>query len=340
MSDSNETAVEKRLRKPPVLCIVVPCYNEEDVLPETAPVFLGVLSDLTGSGEVDSGSRVMFVDDGSSDRTWEIISSLSRSDGRVLGIRQSRNRGHQAALVAGLSECSHFADAAVTIDCDGQDDPGAMREMVESYRAGCDIVYGVRTSRATDRPLKRWTAEAYYRLLASLGAEVVYNHADYRLTSGRVLTALKGYTEVNLYLRGLFPLIGFRSATVGYERRERVAGRSHYPLGKMLALAFDGITSLSTRPLSLIAGFGGAVSVIGFAGVLWALFSALSGATVSGWASLTCIVCFLGGVQLLSLGVIGQYVGKVYMEAKGRPRYVISERTWDDGEAAPDVDGL
>lgn len=324
---------------PPRLTIVVPCYNEEDVLPETAPMFADKLSALVSAGLVDGSSKILFVDDGSTDGTWRIIQGLSRSRPSCRGIRQSRNRGHQNALVAGLTECLPFSDAAITVDCDGQDDVDAMDAMVKDYLAGADVVYGVRSSRESDSFLKRTTAQAYYRLLAALGAEVVYNHADYRLTSARVIEALGGYREVNLYLRGLFPLIGFKSTTVEYVRHVRLAGRSHYPLGKMLALSLDGITSLSSKPISLIIGLGAAVSLLGFTGAIWSVVSALMGSTVSGWASLTCIVCFTAGVQLLCIGVIGEYVGKIYLESKHRPRFVISERTWGEaGDHVIDVD--
>lgn len=324
-------------RRPPRLTIVVPCYNEEEVLPETAPMFIDKLSSLVSKGLIDASSKLLLVDDGSTDGTWGIIGYLSRSNPVCRGIRQSRNRGHQNALVAGLMECLPFSDAAITIDCDGQDDVDAMDEMVRDYVDGADVVYGVRSNRESDSLLKRSTAQAYYRLLAKLGAEVVYNHADYRLTSARVIEALGHYREVNLYLRGLFPLIGFRSARVEYVRHERLAGRSHYPLGKMLALSMDGITSLSSKPISLIIGLGAVVSLLGFAGAIWSVASALLGSTVSGWASLTCIVCFMAGVQLVCIGVIGEYVGKIYLESKRRPRYVISERTWGEGECL-DVD--
>ena len=313
----------------PILYIVVPCYNEEAVLPVTAPMFTAKIQSLAESGRVSENSRVLFVNDGSKDRTWEIIKELAAADERVLGIAQSRNRGHQAAVLAGLMEAMPRCDITISIDCDGQDDIDAMDAMVDAYLAGSEVVYGVRTSRETDTFFKRATAEGFYRLLNRMGADVVFNHADYRLVSSRVLRHFAEYGEVNIFLRGMFPLVGFPSTTVGYERHERLAGKSHYPLKKMLALAFDGITSLSVRPIQIITGLGALVSLLGLAGAVWAVVEAILGRTVAGWASTICIVCLLGGIQLLGLGVIGQYVGKTYMESKRRPRYIISERTWE-----------
>jgi len=314
----------------PVLYIVIPCYNEEAVLPITAPLFLAKLRQLTDAGLIAEASRVLFVNDGSKDKTWDIIRDLARSDEHYLGICQSRNRGHQNAVLAGLMEARDRCDITISIDCDGQDDINAMDEMVKAYHDGCDVVYGVRSSRETDTFFKRFTAQSFYKLLAAMGAEVVYNHADYRLISARVLKEFANFREVNLYLRGLVPLVGFKSTTVSYSRAERVAGESHYPLKKMLALAVDGITSLSVKPLRLITGFGLIVAAISFIGCLWALITALCGFAVEGWASMTCIVCFVSGVQLICLGIIGEYIGKIYLETKQRPRYIISERTWED----------
>ena len=318
---------------PPILYIVIPCYNEEAVLPVTAPLFLEKLRQMTESRKIAPESRVLFVDDGSRDATWDIIRALARQDEHVLGISQSRNRGHQNAVLAGLMEAKSCCDITISIDCDGQDDPDAMERMVDAYLEGSDVVYGVRASRETDSWFKRTTAQGFYKLMGALGAEVVYNHADYRLLSRRVLEALEGYHEVNLFLRGLIPLVGFRSATVEYDRRERLAGESHYPLGKMLSLAMNGITSLSVKPLRMITGFGVIVALVSFIGVIWAIVSALLGRTVAGWASTTCIVCFVSGVQLISLGIIGEYLGKIYLETKARPRYIIRERTWEEPEA-------
>ena len=315
---------------PPVLYIIIPCYNEEAVLPVTAPVFLEKLLDMIRREKISPDSRILFVDDGSRDETWSIIAALARQDEHVLGIAQSRNRGHQNALVAGLMEARDRCDITITMDCDGQDDPEAMEAMVEEYLAGSDVVYGVRSDRDSDTAFKRSTARWYYKLLRWLGAEVVYDHADYRLLSRPVLDALADYHEVNLYLRGLIPLVGFQSATVPYSRKKRAAGETHYPLGKMLALALDGVTSLSVKPLRLIMGFGVAVALVSFIGVIWALVRAFTGHTVAGWASTTCIVCFVSGVQLISLGILGEYIGKIYLETKGRPRYIISRRTWEE----------
>ncbi len=309
----------------PILYIVVPCYNEQEVLPITAPQFLGKISELVHLGMISDDSRLLFVDDGSRDKTWEIISKIAEEDRHCLGIAQSRNRGHQNAVLAGLMTAKDFCDITISIDCDGQDDINAMNQMVEAYLEGFDVVYGVRANRETDTFFKRFTAQAFYRFLASMGAEVVYNHADYRLMSARVLREFANFKEVNLFLRGMVPLVGFRGTTVEYIRTERLAGKSHYPLKKMIALAMDGITSLSVKPLQMITGLGIVVALVSFIGCIWALVTALCGNTVPGWASMTCIVCFVSGVQLISLGIIGEYIGKIYMETKARPRYIIRE---------------
>ena len=316
----------------PVLYIVIPCYNEEQVLPVTAPMFLKKINDLSSAGKISENSRVLFVDDGSKDSTWEIISNLAKTDAHYIGIRQSRNRGHQNAVLAGLMEAKDRCDITISIDCDGQDDIDAMDAMVEEFLNGCDIVYGVRSKRTTDTFFKRFTAESYYKLLKSMGVDAVYNHADYRLVSAKALAAFAEFKEVNLFLRGMFPLVGFKSTCVYYERHERLAGKSHYPLRKMLHLAFEGITSLSVKPLHIITGLGIGIAGLSFLGVLWSLIVALTGNSVPGWASTMCIVCFIGGIQLVCLGVIGEYVGKIYMEVKARPRYIISERTEEDKE--------
>lgn len=314
----------------PVLYIVIPCYNEQEVLPITAPMFLKKLTQLCDDGLIAGDSRIMFVNDGSSDGTWELIRALSEENEHYIGISQSRNRGHQNALLAGLMEAKDRCDISISIDCDGQDDINAMDKMVAEYLGGCDVVYGVRSSRETDSFFKRTTAQGFYKLLSKMGAEVVYNHADYRLLSARVLKELANFREVNLFLRGMVPLVGFKSTSVEYARAERLAGESKYPLKKMLALAADGITSLSVKPLRLITSFGVFVAALSFIGVIWAIVSALCGETVAGWASTTCIVCFVSGVQLTCLGIIGEYIGKIYLETKGRPRYIISERTYDE----------
>lgn len=311
----------------PVLYLVIPCYNEEAVLPVTAPMFLEKLKDLTAAGKISGDSRVLFVDDGSRDRTWEVISSLAASDARYRGIRQSRNRGHQNAVLAGLMEAKDVCDITISIDCDGQDDINAMDAMVDAYLDGCEIVYGVRSKRDTDTFFKRFTAQSYYRLLKWMGVETVYNHADYRLVSSRALKAFADFREVNLFLRGMFPLVGFKSTSVYYERHERLAGESHYPLRKMLHLALEGITSLSVQPLHVITGLGMGIAILSFVGVVWSIIVALTGNAVPGWASTTCIVCFIGGIQLICLGILGEYIGKIYLEVKARPRYIISDRT-------------
>ncbi len=316
----------------PTLYIITPCYNEEAVLPITAPQFLAQIRKMQDMGLISDESRVMFVNDGSKDKTWELIRSFAAEEETFIGISQSRNRGHQNAVLAGLMEAKDHCDITISIDCDGQDDIGAMEDMVKAYLDGCEVVYGVRSSRKTDTFFKRTTAQGFYKLLNAMGAEVVYNHADYRLISSRVLNEFAQFKEVNLFLRGMVPLVGFKSTSVYYERNERLAGESHYPLKKMLALAFDGITSLSVKPLRMISGLGIIASVISFAGVIWALVSKLLGYTIAGWTSIFFVVCLLCSVQLICLGIIGEYIGKIYMEVKGRPRYIISERTEENEE--------
>lgn len=316
----------------PILWIVIPCYNEEDVIPITAPMFLEQIQTMISKEKISAKSRILFVNDGSKDSTWDIICKLAQDDEHYIGISQSRNRGHQNAVLAGLMEARDVCDITISIDCDGQDDITAMERMVDEYLAGAEVVYGVRSKRDTDTFFKRFTAESFYKLLDKMGVEIVYNHADYRLISARVLQEFAGFQEVNIFLRGMIPLVGYKSTTVYYERHERIAGESHYPLSKMLAIAVDGITSLSVRPISIITGAGCAVSLIGFVGIIWAIITAILGNAVPGWASIVCIVCFLGGIQLLSLGVIGEYIGKIYLESKHRPRYIISDKTWEPYE--------
>ena len=316
----------------PLLYIVIPCYNEEEVLPLTAPAFLAELQDLTQKGKISSDSRVLFVDDGSKDGTWEIISDLADRDPRFIGIRQSRNRGHQNAVLAGLMEAKDRADITISIDCDGQDEIQAMERMVDAYAAGSEVVYGVRSSRKTDSFFKRFTAESFYKLLNALGGEVVFNHADYRLVSARVLKEFANYREVNLFLRGLFPLVGFPSSSVYYERHERLAGKTHYPLKKMLGLAMDGITSLSTKPLGILFLVGLLGCLLGAAAGIAAIVLLCAHSGLAGWMGLAALIVFCAGVQTLGLGIVGEYVGKTYMEVKGRPRYIISQRTWEDKE--------
>lgn len=310
-----------------ILYIIIPCYNEETVLPITSKMFLDKLTSLIQSNTISNSSRILFVNDGSKDKTWEIICNLAKQDEHFIGISQSRNRGHQNAVLAGLMEAKDKCDITISIDCDGQDDINAMDEMVEQYKQGCEIVYGVRSKRDTDTFFKRFTAEGFYKLLNWMGAEVVYNHADYRLVSSRVLKEFANFKEVNLFLRGMFPLVGFKSTSVYYERHERIAGESHYPLTKMLSLAFDGITSLSIKPIRIITALGTVIAGLSFLGVIWSIVMRFMGNVVAGWSSMTCIICLIGGVQLVCLGILGEYIGKIYMEVKYRPRYIISERT-------------
>lgn len=312
-----------------VLYLIIPCYNEEAVLPVTAPLFLNKLTEMMEEFLISDKSRILFVNDGSRDATWDIIQTLAKADEHYIGISQSRNRGHQNAVLAGLMEVKGVCDITISIDCDGQDDIDVMSDMVERYREGYEIVYGARSTRSTDTFLKRFTAESFYRVLQWMGVEVVFNHADYRLISSRVLEELSNFREVNIYLRGLIPLVGFKSTTVYYERHERMAGEGHYPLSKMLGLAFDGITSLSIRPIRLIAGMGMLVSMLSFLLIIWILIQFFTGNTVQGWASSCAIVCLMGGIQLICIGVVGEYIGKIYLETKARPRWVISDRTYE-----------
>ena len=319
---------ESKLTQQPRLCIVVPCYNEESVLPITSKLFKEKLEALISAGVVAANSSVLFVDDGSSDTTWQIISALSNAEACFEGLKLSRNRGHQNALLAGLMAAREHYDVTISIDCDGQDDIDAMDEMLKAYiNEGTEIVYGVRSKRDTDTFFKRQSAQSFYRLLEKLGVEVVYNHADYRLMSKRALDAFSNFEEVNLFLRGMVPLVGFKSTSVYYERHERMAGESHYPLTKMLGLAFSGVTSLSVKPIRLIAALGLIISFISFIILIWAIVMNVTGSAVSGWASILCVITFLGGIQLLALGVIGEYIGRIYLESKHRPRYIIEKST-------------
>ncbi|MDD3429323.1 MAG: glycosyltransferase family 2 protein [Oscillospiraceae bacterium] len=315
--------------KDPVLYIVIPCYNEEAVLPETSGMFLSKLNSFIAAGRISDDSRVMFVNDGSKDKTWQVITDLSKQDKHYAGVCLSRNRGHQNALLCGLMTAKELADITISIDCDGQDDINAMDDMLTEYEAGCDIVYGVRSKRTTDTFFKRFTAESFYKLMSALGADTVYNHADYRLMSKRALEGLAQFKEVNLFLRGLVPMIGYRSNSVYYERAERIAGESHYPLKKMLAFAFDGITSLSIKPIRIITSLGFIISILSVIAIIWTIVEKIIGFTVAGWSSMFCAIFFMGGIQLLSLGVIGEYIGKIYNETKQRPRFIISETTFE-----------
>ena len=310
----------------PVLYLVIPCYNEEQVLPLTSGKFKAKLDELEQAGKISDKSRVMFVNDGSRDTTWDILTSLCEEDERYAAISLSRNRGHQNALIAGLMEAKKYADITISMDCDGQDDINAIGEMVDEYAKGSEIVFGVRNDRSTDTWFKRSTARSYYKFLRGMGVDIIPDHADYRLMSARVLDALEGYGEVNLFLRGIIPQLGFKQSVVYYSRAEREAGTTHYPLSKMMQLAIDGITSFSVKPLRLITILGLIVAFLSFVGIIYVFASIIFGHTVGGWASTTCILCFVSGIQMISLGVIGEYIGKIYLETKHRPRYIVDER--------------
>lgn len=310
----------------PVLYLVIPCYNEEQVLPLTSGKFKAKLEELIEAGKISEDSRVMFVNDGSKDTTWDILSSLCEEDKKYCAISLAHNRGHQNALIAGLMEAKKFADITISMDCDGQDDINAITQMVDEYAKGNEIVFGVRNDRSTDSWFKRTTAQSYYKFLRGMGVDIIPDHADYRLMSARVLSALEGYGEVNLFLRGIIPQLGFKQSVVYYSRAEREAGTTHYPLSKMMSLAIDGVTSFSIRPLRLITVLGIIVALLSFVGIIYVLVSVISGYYVDGWASTTCILCFVSGIQMISLGVIGEYIGRIYLETKKRPRYFVAER--------------
>ena len=311
----------------PTLYIIVPCYNEQEVLPITAPLFLNQLENMQAEELVSAESKIMFVNDGSFDETWEIIKKLSAENSAFIGISQSRNRGHQSTVLAGLMEAKDRCDITISIDCDGQDDLSAMTEMVREYHEGSQVVYGVRRSRKSDTLFKRTTASGFYKFLKMMGVEVVYNHADYRLISSKVLKELANYKEVNLFLRGMITLVGFKSSAVYYDRTERLAGKSKYPLRKMLTLAMDGITSLSIKPIRIISVLGIIMAFCSLLVLLWALVSKFMGNALTGWTSVVAAICLFSAIQLICIGIIGEYIGKIYMEVKGRPRYIISERT-------------
>ena len=308
-----------------ILYIVVPCYNEEEVLPETSRRLREKLEGLMAAGMISEKSRVLFVNDGSRDKTWSLIKALHEENHLFSGANLSRNRGHQNALLAGLMTARERCDMAISMDADLQDDVDAVDGMLERYYAGCDIVYGVRSSRKKDTFFKRFTAEGFYRVMNFLGAETVFNHADYRLMSRRALEGLAEFREVNLFLRGIVPMIGYTAGTVEYERGERFAGESKYPLKKMLAFAMEGITSLSTKPIRYITGLGFLIFAVSILMLIYSIVRWATGATILGWASVICSVWAIGGLILLSLGVIGEYIGKIYLETKGRPRFLIRE---------------
>lgn len=305
----------------PILYIVVPCYNEQEVLPETSKRLKEKLTSLIERGRVRDESRILLVNDGSRDNTWEMISELAGSDVHFGGVKLSRNRGHQNALLAGLMTAKGNCDCCISMDADLQDDIEAVEGMLDRYMEGCDVVYGVRSSRETDTAFKRGTAQGYYKLMKAMGVDLVYNHADYRLLSNRALESLSGYREVNLFLRGIIPLVGYKNAEVTYERAERFAGESKYPLKKMLALAFDGITSFSVKPIRWVTLLGALILGCSLLAALVGIITAIAGTPVLNWTLTS--VWMVGGVQLLSLGIIGEYVGKIYTEVKDRPRFII-----------------
>ncbi|MBQ6930205.1 MAG: glycosyltransferase family 2 protein [Oscillospiraceae bacterium] len=311
------------------LYIVIPCYNEQEVLPLTAPVFLNKIENLIAQGLCSEDSKVLFVNDGSKDSTWDIISTLAEENSRFKGLKLSRNRGHQNALLAGLMYAKDKCDVTISIDCDGQDDINAMDRMLREYYGGCDVVYGVRSKRDNDSFFKRFTAESFYKFMNLMGAETVFNHADYRLMSKRALEGLAQFKEVNLFLRGTVPLVGYKSTSIYYERNARLAGETHYPFSKMLNLALNGITSLSVKPLRYITSIGLIMAFISFLFIVWAVAARIAGHTVAGWTSLVGIMAMIGGIQLFCLGIIGEYIGKIYSEVKQRPKYIIEETTDD-----------
>lgn len=302
---------------------VIPCYNEQEVLPITAEQLRIKYDQLLQSGLIAESSRILLVDDGSKDRTWQIISQLHQKDSRFQGVKLSRNRGHQNALLAGLMTARSFCDAAISLDADLQDDINAMDAMLQKFQDGCDIVYGVRSDRETDTVFKRCTAQGYYKFMSGMGGQLVYNHADYRLMSRRALAGLAEFGEVNLFLRGIVPMIGYRSDIVTYARKERPAGKSKYPLKKMLAFAWEGLTSLSIRPIRMITILGTLIFLVSIGMLIYSVIRHAMGATITGWTSLAVSIWAIGGLQLLAIGIIGEYIGKVYLETKSRPKYII-----------------
>ena len=307
------------------LYIAVPCYNEEAVLPDSAAKLRAKLRSMMSDGLISDDSRIVFIDDGSADATWRLITELHESDSIYSGIKLSRNRGHQNALMCGLMTLKDEADAVISIDADLQDDIGVFDEMVRKYEDGCDVVYGVRSKRKTDTFFKRFTAEGYYKVLDRMGAKVIFNHADFRLMSRRALQAFAEFHETNLFLRGLVPMVGYKSDIVTYERSERLAGESKYPLKKMLALAWEGITSLSTKPIKMITRLGIIMLIISLVMLIYTLIRYFMGATNTGWASLMVSIWAIGGLQMLAIGIIGEYIGKIYLESKHRPRFIVEE---------------
>ena len=310
---------------PEILYIVIPCYNEEEMLPITIKAVEDKLNSLISSGKISNDSKVMFVDDGSKDKTWEIIEKNSESYNLVTGIKLSRNKGHQNALLAGLLTAKERADIIISMDADLQDDINAIDEMIEKRADGCDIVYGVRSSRKKDTFFKRFTAQTYYKMLKVMGVDIKYNHADYRLMSKRAVEGLEKFKEVNLFLRGIVPMIGYKSDTVTYERNERVAGSSKYPLKKMMAFAFEGITSLSVKPIRFITFLGVFIFTISIILMIYFFTVWILGKTVTGWTTIVLSLWALGGLQLLAIGIVGEYIGKIYLETKERPKFIIEK---------------
>ena len=315
-----------------ILYLVIPCYNEEEVLPETSARLLDKLESLTGLKKISEKSRVIFVNDGSKDRTWEIIRELHEKNRIFGGINLSRNRGHQNALLAGLMTVKDYADMVISMDADLQDDINAIDEMVDKYLSGIDVVYGVRGSREKDTVFKKFTAESFYKIMNTMGANTVFNHADYRLMSRRALDGLAQYGEVNLFLRGIVPMIGYPADVVYYNRGERFAGKSKYPLGKMLSFAVEGITSLSTKPIRMITALGFFIFIVSIGMLIYSLVRHFMGATIVGWTTLMVSVWAIGGLILLSLGVVGEYIGKIYLETKARPRFIVEQFLNDTDE--------
>ena len=312
------------------LFCVIPCYNEQEVLPTTSSLLRDKLHHLIEAGKISADSRIIFVNDGSRDATWDIIQSRHNEDEIFQGINLSKNMGHQNALLAGLMTAKDLCDAAISLDADLQDDINAIDEMVDKFNAGCDVVYGVRSARKTDTFFKRTTAEGFYKLMDALGAKTVYNHADYRLMSRRALMGLAEFGEVNLFLRGIVPMIGYKSDVVYYERAERFAGESKYPLSKMLSFAIQGITSLSTKPIKMITGLGFFIFLVSIAVLIYSLIRHFTGNTIQGWTTTVISVWAIGGLMMISLGVIGEYIGKIYLETKNRPRFIIESYLGDE----------
>lgn len=309
-----------------ILYLVIPCYNEQEVLPETSKQLLEKMTNLIKKEKISKESKIMFVNDGSKDKTWEIIEKLHAENNIFQGVCLSRNKGHQNALLAGLMTAKEYCDAAISLDADLQDDIDAIDGMVDKFNnENCDIVYGVRSSRETDTFFKKFTAEGYYKVMKMLGADIVFNHADYRLMSKRALYNLEDFKEVNMFLRGIVPMIGYKSDKVYYSRKERFAGESKYPLKKMLAFAWEGITSLSTKPIRMITTLGVVVMIIAVIILIYSLVRFFMGATISGWTSTMVSIWFLGGLNLFAVGMIGEYIGKVYLETKERPKYIIEK---------------